>query len=136
MCHRVRTPLAHEDFKKLVGTVEVDDTFVGGEAENRHIGKRGNNGGTGSVGKAIVAGAVSHKGTVVARMVARTSAAILQAFAREASLRRSARCFAATSGADIASSIGIPPTPLLITPSASTSSARSTRRPLKASGLW
>jgi hypothetical protein len=50
MCHRVRAGLANEDFRKLMGIVEVDETFVGGKARNRHIGKRGGGGGTGGIG--------------------------------------------------------------------------------------
>ena len=46
MCHRVRADLADEDFRKLTGIVEVDETLVGGKAKNRHIGKRGGGGGT------------------------------------------------------------------------------------------
>jgi hypothetical protein len=41
MCHRVRAGLAKEDFRKLMGIVEVDETFVGGKAKNRHWDKRG-----------------------------------------------------------------------------------------------
>jgi hypothetical protein len=41
MCHRVRAGLANEDFRKLMGIVEVDETFVGGLAKNRHKDKRG-----------------------------------------------------------------------------------------------
>ncbi len=62
MCHRVRAGLANEDFRKLMGVVEVDETFVGGLAKNRHWDKRGGGGATGGSGKAIVAGAVSRKG--------------------------------------------------------------------------
>jgi hypothetical protein len=45
MCHKVRTTLV-EDIDKLGGIVEVDETFVGGLAKNRHWDKRGG-GGTG-----------------------------------------------------------------------------------------
>ena len=41
MCHRVRAGLANEDFRKLMGIVEVDETFVGGKAKNRHRDNRG-----------------------------------------------------------------------------------------------
>jgi hypothetical protein len=33
MCHRVRAGLVDKNFKKLMGIVEVDETFVGGKAE-------------------------------------------------------------------------------------------------------
>src|ERR1700687_568427 len=41
MAHRVRVALAERDFDKLGGVVEVDETFVGGKAKNRHKDKRG-----------------------------------------------------------------------------------------------
>src|ERR1700688_2356771 len=40
MCHKIRTALV-EDIEQLGGIVEVDETFVGGKAKNRQIGKRG-----------------------------------------------------------------------------------------------
>src|SRR5271169_4112262 len=50
MCHRIRAGMANEDFRKLMGIVEVDETFVGGKAKNRHWAKRGGGGGTGGIG--------------------------------------------------------------------------------------
>jgi len=63
MCHKVRTALM-QDIDKLGGIVEVDETFVGGLAKNRHCDKRGGGGGTGGIGsgKTPIVGAVSHKG--------------------------------------------------------------------------
>src|SRR5665213_203574 len=86
MCHRIRAALADEDFNKLMGIVEVDETFVGGLAKNRHKDKRGKGGGTGGVGsgKAIVAGAVQRKGNVVARVINSVDAGTLTAFVRGA----------------------------------------------------
>jgi transposase-like protein len=85
MCHRIRTALLNPEFRKLVGFVEVDETFVGGKARNKHKGPggRGGMGGTGGSGKAIVAGAVQRKGNVVARVVSNIKTDTLRAFVRE-----------------------------------------------------
>jgi transposase-like protein len=82
MCHRIRAALADRDFQKLGGIVEVDETFVGGLAKNRHIDKRGGGHGTGGSGsgKIPVAGAVSRKGNVVARVLANVRADTLTSF--------------------------------------------------------
>ena len=82
LCHRVRAGLADPEFRKLVGIVEVDETYIGGKNKNRHKDKR--TPGTGISGKEIVAGAVERKGNVVARVVRGTDARALQGFVREA----------------------------------------------------
>jgi transposase-like protein len=86
MGHRVRVALASGDFEKLGGIVEVDETFVGGKAKNRHIDKRGDGDGTAGTdsGKAVVVGAVRRKGNVVARVVENVRASTLEAFVSEA----------------------------------------------------
>jgi transposase-like protein len=86
MCNKIRAALGNDDFKKLVGYVEVDETFIGGKAKNKHKGPggRGDFGGTGGHGKSIIAGAVKRKGNVVARVVANTSRETLEAFVRMA----------------------------------------------------
>src|SRR6266852_2857055 len=85
MCHRVRAGLGNEDFRKLMGIVEVDETFVGGKAKNRHWDKRGGGDGTGGIGsgKAAIAGAVTRKGNVVARVIENVRATTLTEFVRE-----------------------------------------------------
>jgi transposase-like protein len=85
MCHRIRAALLDKDFTKLMGIVEADETFVGGKAKNRHKDRRGDgSGGTGGMGKAVIAGAVQRKGNVVARVVANVRADTLTGFIREA----------------------------------------------------
>ena len=85
MCHRIRGGLANEESQKLVGIVEIDETFIGGKAKNRHKDKRGPGSGMGggTNGKAIVAGAVRRKGNVVARVIENTSRSVLMRFVRE-----------------------------------------------------
>ncbi len=85
MCHRVRAGLANEEFRKLMGIVEVDETFVGGKAKNRQWDKRGGSGrgGMGS-GKMPVVGAVERKGKVVTRVIDTVSGDTLRSFVRGA----------------------------------------------------
>jgi transposase-like protein/IS1 family transposase len=81
MCMRIRAGFADEQFTQLMGIVEVDETYVGGKAKNRHKDKRGDDkNGRGGSGKEIVAGAVSRKGNVVARVVQNTTTSTLTAF--------------------------------------------------------
>jgi hypothetical protein len=86
MCHKIRVALI-EDIKQLGGIVEVDETFVGGKAHNRHKRDGDNDppgrGGIGS-GKVPVVGAVQRKGNVIARVIETVSAEILTGFVREA----------------------------------------------------
>jgi transposase-like protein len=87
MCHRVRVALADQEFDKLAGIVEVDETFVGGKKSNRHKDKRGPHVGPGTgptSDKAIVVGAVKRKGNVVARVIENTKAETLTSFVSEA----------------------------------------------------
>jgi transposase-like protein/IS1 family transposase len=85
MCHKVRVALM-QDIDQLGGIVEVDETFVGGLAKNKHKDKRGKGGGTGGVGsgKTPIVGAVKRKGNVIARVVENVRADTLIEFVREA----------------------------------------------------
>ena len=57
MLHRIRLAMRTRTFRKLNGTVESDETYIGGKAENMHAEQRAKRiTGRGGVGKAIVHG--------------------------------------------------------------------------------
>jgi len=78
MLHKLRAAMVKEGQDRLSGTVEVDETYIGGE---RH-GK----GGRGAAGKVIVAGAVEvcgrRAGRIRLRVVRGVSAELLTGFVR------------------------------------------------------
>ncbi len=104
MCSKIRAALGNVEFKKLVGYVEVDETFVGGKAKNKHKGP--GIGGTGGHGKAVVVGAVRRKGNVIAR-VARMRKLLTASLKKPYRIR--SVWFLPTNGQAIAISIGIFP---------------------------
>ncbi len=53
--HRIRLAMQTGSFEKMAGTIEVDETYVGGLEKNKHKDKR-QNAGRGTVGKTIVLG--------------------------------------------------------------------------------
>jgi transposase-like protein len=83
MCHKIRAALIEPE-TKLGGIVEVDETFVGGKAKNRHWYKRDGKPGPTASGKAIVVGAVRRKGNVIARVIESVKQVNLEAFVNEA----------------------------------------------------
>ena len=84
MCHRIRAGLVEPEFRKLVGIVEVDETFVGGKDKNRHWDKKSGGVGGQNTNKFIVIGAVERKGSVVARVIENTTTETFEGFVRQA----------------------------------------------------
>ncbi len=82
MCMRIRVGLVDPEFRKLMGIVEVDETYIGGKNKNRHWDKKVP--GTGGTGKEIVIGAVERQGSIVARVIRSTDTATMEGFVRQA----------------------------------------------------
>lgn len=71
MLHRIRHALQVGGFQKLSGTVETDETFIGGRESNKHTRKRVHKG-RGTVGKAIVVGLLEREGNARSMVIANT----------------------------------------------------------------
>jgi transposase-like protein len=65
LCHRIREAVKDTDSSLLKGICEVDETYMGGKAKNMHKDVRARRiQGRGSVGKAMVLGAIERGGKV------------------------------------------------------------------------
>jgi transposase-like protein len=69
MCTRIRAAMKDEELPKLMGEVEIDETFVGGRDKNRHYSQRSHSAGPYTSGKIEVMGAIARKGNVVCQMI-------------------------------------------------------------------
>jgi transposase-like protein len=83
MCIRIRAAMTDPDMKGLLGNVEVDETYIGGKAHNRHGGKNATPIGRGTAGKIPVIGAIARKGKVVCQMIENTDTRTLDRFVRK-----------------------------------------------------
>jgi len=84
MCMRVRAGLANEEFRQLIGLVEVDETYIGGKDHNRHWKKKNHvRGGAKDPLKFCVIGAIERGGNVVARVLDRVNAGTMAGFVHE-----------------------------------------------------
>ena len=88
MCQRIRAAMDNDEFRELMGIVEVDETYIGGKNKNRHGGGRGMMQRTGKRtisrdDKMPVIGAISRKGSVVARAMAHVTGKNMRAFIKE-----------------------------------------------------
>ncbi len=81
MCHRLRAAMKNATFEKLVGEVEIDETYIGGSNRNRHASKK--KPGKGTANKIPVIGAISRKGNVVCKMIENTDTETLTKFVRK-----------------------------------------------------
>src|ERR1043166_3714784 len=69
LLHRIRKAMQDGSFRKLSGSVEVDETFIGGLARNMHKSKRTRLSRTGFIGKVAVMGLLERHGGEVRTMV-------------------------------------------------------------------
>jgi len=81
MCHRIRAAMRDGGFAKLMGEVEVDETYIGGKDGNRHWNKKRHV--SGGSEKLAVIGAIARKGNVVCQLIESADSKTLNTFVRQ-----------------------------------------------------
>jgi transposase-like protein len=72
LCHRIRDAMTASAIEPLTGTIEVDETYIGGKTEGKGHGYKGN--------KSIVAGAIERNGDAVLDVIAHADRKTLHKF--------------------------------------------------------
>ena len=80
--HKVREGLMVAQPDLLTGTVEIDETYVGGKEGNKHWNKR-LHAGRGTAGKVAVIGAIQRRGRVVAQPIPTTDRRTMTRFVKD-----------------------------------------------------
>jgi transposase-like protein len=80
MCHRIRAAMKDEGFPKLMGEVEVDETYICGADRNRHENKKFH---LNKDAKVTVIGAISRKGNLTCQMIEASDGDTLRKFVAE-----------------------------------------------------
>jgi len=90
LCHRIRHAMRDDSPDLLEGIIEVDETYIGGKAKNRHVnerakrrGERQGKGG-GLSDKTMVMGAIARDGDIRLKIGPKATEVILEAFIRSA----------------------------------------------------
>jgi len=89
MLHRIRLAMQSGSFDMLSGTVEIDETFIGGKARNMHKADRRRKFGAATkgmnpaTGKTQVLGMIERDGKVRARVVDDTKGRTLKSYVRD-----------------------------------------------------
>ena len=74
LLHRIRKAMQNGSFSKLAGTIEADETVIGGASKFRHFGKRK----AGYEGKVIVMGMLERDGEVRAKVIGNPQTSTIQ----------------------------------------------------------
>jgi IS1 family transposase len=77
MCQRIRAAMDNQEFRELMGEVEIDETYIGGEKGNRPKSQRSK-----MPKKVGVVGAIARKGSVVAKVIGSAGAPTISRFVR------------------------------------------------------